>query len=97
MGMDTHYVWRFTEPGEQLTVHMDNVGGVSKYFDATMTMRRREISAASLNAVLLRYPAMTLRVIAGIHWQALKLWLKRCPYHAHPKSIERGRNGAEAC
>jgi DUF1365 family protein len=27
---------------------------------------------------------MTLRVIAGIHWQALRLWIKRVPVHDHP-------------
>jgi DUF1365 family protein len=27
---------------------------------------------------------MTLRVMLAIHWQALRLWLKRCPVHDHP-------------
>jgi DUF1365 family protein len=27
---------------------------------------------------------MTLKVIAAIHFQALRLWLKRTPFHAHP-------------
>ena len=29
---------------------------------------------------------MTARVIAAIHWQALRLWLKGCPFHPHPGS-----------
>jgi DUF1365 family protein len=32
---------------------------------------------------LLRFPIMTLSVVVGIHWQALRLWLKRTPVYAH--------------
>jgi DUF1365 family protein len=28
---------------------------------------------------------MTGKVIAAIYFQALRLWLKRCPFHPHPK------------
>ena len=27
---------------------------------------------------------MTLKVIAAIHWQALRLWWKKTPFYAHP-------------
>ena len=97
MGMDMDYRWNFTEPAEQLAIHMDSLRDGVKYLDATMTLHRREISAGALNAVLLKYPLMTLKVIAAIHWQALRLWWKRCPYYVHPKTAVRGSDGAEAC
>jgi DUF1365 family protein len=32
---------------------------------------------------------MTLRVTAGIHWQALRLWIKGVPVHTHPAKLAR--------
>jgi DUF1365 family protein len=31
---------------------------------------------------------MTLQVIAAIHWNALRLWLKRCPFYTHPAKLQ---------
>ena len=32
----------------------------------------------------MRHPFATLNVLRRIYWQALRLWLKRIPFHAHP-------------
>jgi DUF1365 family protein len=42
------------------------------------------ITGAALAGTLLRFPLMTAKVIGAIHWQALRLWLKRVPVHDHP-------------
>ncbi|MEO6320301.1 MAG: DUF1365 domain-containing protein [Polaromonas sp.] len=42
------------------------------------------VTAASLRRALWRYPAMTLGVMARIHWQALRLWCKRVPFISKP-------------
>ncbi len=82
--MDMEYDWRFSVPGERLAVHMSNLRGGRRVFDATLTLRRREISGAALAATLVRQPAASFAVVSRIYWQALKLWTKRVPFHVHP-------------
>jgi hypothetical protein len=84
MPMAQQYRWRFSEPGDTLLVHMDNDEPGGHVFDATLVLRRREISGWSLGRALLRYPFASLQTLAAIYWQALRLWLKRIPVHAHP-------------
>lgn len=89
LSMDYDYDWRFTEPGERLAVHMENVKDGAADFDATMTLARREITGRSLASALARYPFMTGKVVAAIYWQALRLRLRGVPVYAHPNPQSR--------
>jgi DUF1365 family protein len=91
ISMDVNYDWRFTEPGENLVVHMDNLSEEGKFFDATMVLERRPIDGLELARCLAHHPLMTAQVVAAIHWQALKLWLKRAPVFVHPREPHESR------
>lgn len=80
MPMDLRYEWRFTEPAERLHVHMRLKRANETLFHATLALVREPIG----NGVLIRFPLMTAKVIAAIHWEALRLWFKRTPLHTHP-------------
>ena len=84
------YDWILTPPRDRLTVHIDEFDDGEKYFDATLLLERRPLTSASLAGALLRYPHMTARTIGLIHWQALRLWLKRAPFFRKPAPPENG-------
>lgn len=79
------YRFRVTPPGERLTVHIDVLRDGGRAFDATLTAARRPLTAASLAAMVARHPFNAARTLALIHWQALRLWLKRAPFFAKPE------------
>jgi uncharacterized protein len=84
IGMDHSYEWHVAEPGQTLQVHIENRSEGERAFDATLSLERREATPAALRRVLLRYPAMSLQVVARIYLNALRLKLKGAPYHPHP-------------
>ncbi len=94
MPMEHDYDWRFIPPSGplgdpggdgRLFVGMTNLDAGRRVFDATLSMRRVEITSARLNGLLVRYPLITVKVVAGIYLNALKLKLKGAPVHDHPK------------
>ncbi|MGA2320273.1 MAG: DUF1365 domain-containing protein [Solirubrobacteraceae bacterium] len=87
MGMDHVYDWRLTEPGEQLSVHIESRrrAGGECVFDATLLLRRREMTPRALRRALVRYPFLTMRIMARIYTHALRLKLRGAAYHPHPR------------
>lgn len=82
------YVWRFSAPGERLAVHMENRGAGGRQFDATLVLRRRPWTTGALWRAWLRNPLQGIATLAVIYWHALRLWLRRAPFHAHPARKE---------
>lgn len=87
MPMEIDYDWAFKLEGKQLLVHMKNYKNNQQLFNATLALQRQEITESALNWLLIQYPFMTLKVVVGIYWHALLLWLKRIPFHSHPSKI----------
>jgi DUF1365 family protein len=85
MDMDMTYDWSFSMPGRELVVHIGNRARGRRVFDATLALRRREITTLSLAHVLARHPFMTARISGAIYTQALRLWLKGAPFFEHPR------------
>ena len=79
MPVDIEYTFALTPPAGRLVAHMETRQAGAVGFDATLSLERRPWNAAEIRRQLARYPAMTASVMAAIHWQALKLWLKGVP------------------
>ncbi len=80
--MDTNFDFNLHTPGEKLQVQIDDYDkNGNRFFISTLTGKRRALTDANLLRYFLSFPLITLKVIGLIHWQALKLWLKKIPYH----------------
>ena len=82
--MTMDYEWTFTEPGRKLTVHMIDWEKDENFFEANLALCRKEMTGLYLALMLVKYPVVTVKVIAGIYWQAFRLWIKGAKFYAHP-------------
>ncbi len=82
--VDLAFDFRLRPPGERLVLQIDDYEGERRTLISTVTslapplpLRDRSLAWFSL-----KYPLVTLKVIAAIHWEALRLWAKRVPWFA---------------
>lgn len=79
------YRFRVTRPAEHLSIHIDLERNGRRVFDATLTEERRPLDSKELLRAVLRHPHQTVRILALIHLQAARLWLKRAPFFTKPE------------
>jgi DUF1365 family protein len=84
MPMQTAYQFRLQPPNGNLAVMIRQIDDQGPLFDATFSGRRVEITQQSILKTFLRHPLMTLKVIGGIHWEALRLWRKGMKVQPRP-------------
>ena len=80
--MDTNFDFDLHIPGEKLQVKIDDYDKQgNRFFISTLTGVRKPLTDTNLLLYFFSFPLITLKIIGAIHWQALKLWLKKIPYH----------------
>jgi hypothetical protein len=80
--VDVAFDFTLCPPGEGLSVRIDDYKGAERTLTSTLTGRRKPLNAARLAWFTLKYPLITLKVIALIHVQALLLRLRGVPWFA---------------
>lgn len=84
-GMDQTYRFSFTEPGASVHAGVGVIEGDERPFWAELTGTGRPLTNRALARALTRYPLMSQQVTGLIHWQAVKLAMKKVPFHHKPR------------
>lgn len=90
LDMDLTYRFTLRPPGERVGIVIDeHEADGMRLLHAAFTGRRRPLSDAAMARALAASPLMTAKVIAGIHWEALRLWRKGLAVRPRPPAPAR--------
>lgn len=79
------YHFTFDEPGEKLRVLLNETREGAPLIDTAMVGKAKPFSDAVMLRQVLAMPVQAVKVLAGIHWQALKIWWRGARFHSKPK------------
>jgi DUF1365 family protein len=85
IAMDMTYHFRIRPPGEGFALSIQETDADGTLLFASFAGDREDLTSKSSLLSFLKFPLLTLKVIGGIHWEALKLWLKGVPLVHHPR------------
>ena len=79
-----NYRFRMRAPTDKLGLVVDNVLQGQRIHMASIKAREQAVSTQSLFQLAFTNPLSTIGVTVGIHWQALKIWLRKAGYRRKP-------------
>lgn len=88
--MQCRYDFRMRIPDEKVLVGIRQHDQSGAFLHAVFQGQRQAFTQANLLRTWIRHPLMTLKVIVGIHWEALGLWRKKIPMYPRPKMPHSG-------
>jgi DUF1365 family protein len=84
--MDCIYRFRLSPPGKSVALSIAESDAEGPLLSAVFAGSRRALTDGALLRTFLLFPLMTLKIIAGIHYEAVKLWLKRTPVFPYSRA-----------
>lgn len=78
---DASFDFHLVVPGEKLNIRIDDSKHERRFFISTLSGVKRRLSSWRLFWYCLRFPFITLQIISLIHWNALRLWLKKVRFY----------------
>ncbi|BAN26985.1 DUF1365 domain-containing protein [Caballeronia insecticola] len=89
------YAFRVRRRGEHVFVSIDYRDGDGLLIRTALGLVARPLTGALAWRTLSRQPLLAANVIVRIHWQALRLWMKRVPFHGkRPPANNETNDGA---
>lgn len=74
--MAMRYHFRIQPPAETVRLRILETDREGPLLSATFSGRRHALTSAALLRSFVALPLVTLKIVAAIHWEALRLWLK---------------------
>lgn len=85
MDMKLRYEFEVQPPADKLMIRINSFDDEGLLLTARHLAHRVELSDATLLRAFFAIPFLTLRVVGGIHWEALKIWAKGIGFRKRPQ------------
>jgi hypothetical protein len=92
LGLEMHYRFRIEPPRADrpgLAIGVTALDTNGSLLVARLEAHRKPLDDAALALAFVSHPLLTLKVVAAIHWEALRLWLKGVKLQERPPAPAR--------
>ena len=97
LDLNMRYHWHVIPPEKNNTLHIDienykTHGDMKKVFAAGLAMQAKPLTAKNIFKTWCSLPVMTMKIVASIYWQAVKLFIRRIPFIGYQTLADKKRS-----